>query len=107
MKLDSVLESYVEQWGLPTWMERREKRLASSFAELKAFHDALLPEAENIIEFLNQFPPDDIPKPYRKLSYAVLALSEVDRPVNRWGQVILESCVDARRILPKASFYDR
>jgi hypothetical protein len=86
--------------------QRREKRLGSTFEELKAFHDAMLPRLEEIIAFLDRFPVAAIPEPYRALSHAALAMCEVDDPVSKWRSVHLEDALDPRRFTIKKTFYD-
>jgi hypothetical protein len=102
----SELEPFIRTWGLPTTQERMVKRLNSTFDELKAFHAAMLPRLDEIIQFLNQFPLNAIPERYRPLADAALAMCEVDDPVSKWGTVTLPEAGDPRRFTPKKSFYD-
>jgi hypothetical protein len=100
------LDSVVAAWGLSTVRQRREKRLRSNYEELKAFHDAMLPRLEAVIAFLDQFPPDGIPEPFLPLSYAALAMCEVDDPVSKWRSVLLDDALDPRRFVIKKNFFD-
>lgn len=96
----------IDAWGLPTVEARIAKRADSSLEEMQAFHDAMVPELENLMDFLNQFPPDDIPEEYLPLAYTLLSLLHVDRPVNRWGKPLLDDARDPRLFEMKSSFYD-
>lgn len=88
-------------------MARRvEKRLSSSLAELRMFHDAMLPRLPQIIQFLNQFPVNAIPAEHRALANAALAMCEVDDAVNKWRSPVLDDALDPRRFTMKTSFYD-
>lgn len=100
------LKPFIGEWGLPTLSRRIEKRLNSSIEELKAFHDAIVPRLEEIIDYLNQFPLDAIPEEDKPLSYATLAALEVENPVNKWNSATLEDAVDPRRFRIKTDFYD-
>jgi hypothetical protein len=102
----STLQPYVAAWALPTLQERRQRRLTSTLDELREFHAAMLPHLEPIIEFLNQFPLDDIPAQHRPLAWLALAMCEVDDPVTKWRSVTLDEALDPRKFSLKRSFYD-
>lgn len=71
------LESLARDWGVPTEQERTARRLASDFNQIKAFHDAMLPQLEAIFEYLNGFALDAMPDDCRRLLYMALAVAEV------------------------------
>lgn len=100
------LAPFVAKWGRPTLMERVHVRCESTFEELKAFHDAMLPRLEEVIAFLDQWPLSDIPERWLPLSYAALAMCEIDNSVNRWGRVLLPDAQDARTVVFKQGFFD-
>jgi hypothetical protein len=100
------LEQYVVAWGLPTVEERIFKRTTSTLEEMQKFHDAIIPSLENIINFLNQFPSEEIPAEYLPLKNTVLSLLHVDRPVNKWHKALLDDARDPRLFQMKSSFYD-
>lgn len=102
----SDLTPHIETWGLETRSERVNKHLTSSFEEIKVFHDAIAPRVEEILVFLDQFPVDAIPDEHIKLSYALLALAEIDASVNSWKSAILPYMADPRLWTLKSSFYD-
>lgn len=102
----SSLRPFIAMWALPTMQERRQRRLTSTLDELKDFHAAMLPHLEALIEFLNQFPVDNIPKEYQPLTWLALAMCEVDDPVSKWRSVTLDEALDPRKFTLKRSFYD-
>jgi hypothetical protein len=102
----SALEPCVAAWALPTLRQRRQRRLTSTLDELRKFHAAMLPHLESIIEFLNEFPVDDIPLEHRPLAWLALAMCEVDDPVSKWRSVTLDEALDPRKFTLKNSFYD-
>jgi hypothetical protein len=71
------LEPLARDWAVPTEQERTTCRLASDFSQIKAFHDAMLPQLEAIFEYLNRFPIDAMPDDCRRLLYMALAVAEV------------------------------
>ncbi|AJP47629.1 hypothetical protein PG1C_02410 [Rugosibacter aromaticivorans] len=103
----SALEAHIAAWGLPTTEHRLSKRLSSSMDEVRAFYDAMLPKLPEVIDYLNQFPLDGIPKNDNPLVWATLAMCEVDNAVNKWNRVVLDTGIDIRRMIPKTSFSDR
>ena len=102
----SDLDQYLTTWGLRTIEERITRRAASSLAEMQQFHDTMVPRLEEITDFLNRFSVDEIPEQYQPLQYAVLALLQVDRPVNQWKKALLEDARDPRSFQMKTSFHD-
>ena len=102
----SELEPYLNEWGLPTVSARIEKRVMSSLAELQDFHRAMLPRLREIIEFLNQFPEDEIPARYLPLKNAALSMLHAERPVTKWQKPMLEDGIDPRHFKMKRSFVD-
>lgn len=102
----SGLASVILSWGLPTVEERIAKRTTTTLEEMQEFHDAILPDMENIINFLNQFPCDDIPAEYLPLKNTLLSALHIDRPVNKWKKALLDDAGDPRLFKMKTSFYD-
>ena len=102
----SNLDQYVASWGLPTVEERIVKRTTSTLEEMQKFYDAMVPGLEKIVNFLNQFPVEEIPAEYLPLKYTVLSMLQVDRPVNKWKKAVLDDARDPRLFQMKTSFYD-
>ena len=100
------LEPFVKQWGLPTTHDRLVKRLNSSFEDLTAFHAAMTPRLDEIIQFLTQFSLDAIPERYQALAWTTLAMCEVDDAVSKWGAPTSPLAASPLRFTYKKSFYD-
>ncbi len=101
------LEMFLPDWGLADPHERAVKRSTSTMPEISAFYHAMMPQMEEIIEYLDQFPLDEIPKEDQKLAYAALAVCEVDYAVNKWDTPNLETGIPVGDMPMKADFYDR
>ncbi len=71
------LEPFVVKWSLAKETDRRAERASSAMHELQVFYDTMLPRMETIIEYLNQYPLDDVPAKARRLLYLTLSLAEV------------------------------
>ena len=79
----------LEQWGawsLATEPERSKKRQTSSMQEIRAFYDALLARAGEILSYVEQFPLDKMPPDAQRLFYLTLSLAEVAPAVELFGQ---------------------
>jgi hypothetical protein len=87
-------------WSLPTERERSAKRQASTMAEIKAFYDAMLARIEEILPFLDQFPPQNIPQDVQRLFFLVLSLAEVAPAVENFGQPSVIDGYDVARFIP-------
>jgi hypothetical protein len=100
------LEEFVAAWGLPTAHERLIKRSNATMAEIQSFYDVVTPRLEEIIDFLNQYPIDDIPEECLSLSYTALAVCEIDDAVNVWHAPALDFSSDTCSWRVKKSKYD-
>ena len=80
------LECWVNNWALPTEIQRVQKRLGSSIEEIQAFYDAVLPRIEEMLDYLNQFKIDDVPPDAASLLNLCLSLAEVSLAVEWWGE---------------------
>lgn len=78
------LEKFAAPWALQTERERNRKRLSSTMAEIQGFYDAMLPRMDDIMEYLNQYPLDQLPAEVRHLLYLTLALAEVTPAVEQY-----------------------
>lgn len=101
----AAIEPFLPEWGLPDGAQRVAKRASSSMEEISAFYDAMLPFMEEILNYLNQFPPDALPSGAQPIAWAALAMCEVDNPV-RWKEAELSSGFNVRNMTEKRSFYD-
>ncbi|MEU6644407.1 hypothetical protein ABZ863_17885 [Saccharomonospora sp. NPDC046836] len=80
------LESYVEEWALPTRQERYDMRLSKTIDELGTFYDALAPRAEEAIAYLNGLDLNDLPEDATRLLHLLYSLIMVSYPVNVFKQ---------------------
>ena len=103
----SGLSQYIEKWGTCTTMRARmEERCVTPFPQLEAFHTAILPVLEQLVDFLDQFPPDDLPEEYIPLANTVMAVGEIDKAVTVWRASMLRDALDPRRFIDKRSEVD-
>ena len=91
------LERFSE-WCLETEPERSAKRQASTFEELQAFYDAVLPRTEEILTYLDKYPFKEIPAELRPLLQLTWALAEVAPAIEAFGQVQVVDGYDIGRI---------
>jgi hypothetical protein len=101
------LEAFTREWGLDTAAKRLAKRAGSSIEEIRAFHEAIVPRLQELIDFLNTFPVEEIPAEYRALGFTVLAALETDDPLHIWRRPNLKRASDMRSWYTKTSLYDR
>ena len=80
------LESFAPTWCLATEGERYRRRLASTMAELQAFYDAAMPQADAAIAYCDAFPLDELPDEAEHLLQLVYSLVMVSFPVEAWRQ---------------------
>jgi len=70
------LERFID-WSIPTSGGRTAKRVASQIEEVRIFYDAILPDAEDILDYLNQFPLKEMPEDASRLMNMMLSLAEI------------------------------
>lgn len=80
------LESFVEDWSLPTEAQRYDKREQSGMEEIQCFYDALLPRAEAALDYLDRFALDAMPEEARRLMYLLYSLATISFCVEVWKQ---------------------
>jgi len=93
------LEPYLA-WALPTERERSAKRQASSMAEIKAFYDAMMARMEEVLPYLAQFSPENVPGDVQRLFYLTLSLAEIAPAVENFGQPSVIDGYEAARFMP-------
>jgi hypothetical protein len=81
----SYLEPYLA-WDLATEPERYAKRLASSMPEMQAFYDVAFPRLNDVIEYCDKFPLDDLPEDVENLMRLLYSMIMVSFPVECWKQ---------------------
>ena len=82
----SDLEPFVAGWCLDSEPERYAKRLSSTMDEIQAFYDALMPRAEEVIQYLEKFPLDDLPADAMRLLKLLYSLILMSFAVEVWRQ---------------------
>src|SRR3546814_6036434 len=70
-----ALEPFQAYWGVPDTQTRRERREASTMAEITAFYDVILPLAPAAMKHLEGFALDAMPPAEARLFELVLALA--------------------------------
>lgn len=73
-------------WALATERERTAKRHTSDLAAIRAFYDAMLPRLGEILQYLDDFPPEDVPDDVQRLFLLTLSLAEIAPAIENFGQ---------------------
>ena len=93
------LEPFID-WSLATESERLQKRLDSSMDEIRAFYSAMLGRIEEMLEYLNGFPLDQLNEPEQRLMNMTLSLAEIWVAVELYNQPDHPFGFDMRRFVP-------
>ncbi len=80
------LNSLVEKWALTRESERNARRRSSTMEEIQRFYDALLPRMDEIIDYLNQYPLEQLPEDAKWLFHLALSFMEVSPSVELFGE---------------------
>lgn len=80
------LEVWVADWALPTENERYEKREASTFAEIQAFYDAIVPRSEAATAYLDRLSLDALSPEDKNLLNLLFSLTTIAFAVEVWKQ---------------------
>lgn len=81
------LDRYVAKWDLPDFGSRYRERLASSFEDLRLFHDAMMARGSEILAYLDSKPIADFSDADRALGRLMYALTIVAQAVEVFKQV--------------------
>jgi hypothetical protein len=90
----------VAAWALATEGQRARKRRDSTMTEIRAFYDAVLPRMDAIIDYLNQFPLENMPDDAQRLLHLTLSLAEVAPAVELFNQPLVTDGYDPERFIP-------
>ena len=82
----AALGSWCEHWVLPDSSARHAKRLATAYPEIKAFYDAMLARAPEILAYLSERQLGQLDAADTTLLKLMLALAEVGPAVEWYGQ---------------------
>jgi hypothetical protein len=80
------LEPFAAKWCLATEPERYGRRLASTVDEMQAFYDAVVPRADAIMTYLDEFELHSLPDEALNLLHLLYSMIEVSFPVEVWRQ---------------------
>ena len=73
----SQLEPFVDRWAVATMAGRLRLRIESSAEDRRQFYEAILPAAEQALEYLGQFSLDELPPEASRLLQLMLSLAEI------------------------------
>lgn len=72
-------------WAIESRADRFRARFERSMDDIRAFYDAMLPRADEIMAHLAQYQLEDLPQPERNLLNMMLSLVEISRCVELWN----------------------
>jgi hypothetical protein len=87
-------------WSLATERERTAKRQTSSMREIKAFYDAIVPRLDELLDYLNDFPQEDVSSDVQRLFLLSMSLAEIAPAVENFGQPSVIDGYDYSRFVP-------
>ena len=73
-------------WIIEKQDARYDHRLASTMTEMQALYDTMMPRLAEVIEYLNQYPLDDVPPQAHNLMLLTYSLIQASFPVEAWKQ---------------------
>ena len=85
----SNLESFCDKWLHATEARRNEARISSNMEQIKEFYDAVLPQFEQMIQFLNKKPLTDLGEQEENLLNLSFAFVEASTPIERFNSPIV------------------
>jgi len=86
-------------WAEPQRNDRTEKRLTSTFAEIRDFYDAMLPRLGESLGWLDQFDLDALNDEQARLLQLTFMVGEVRNAVESFGQPDVVDGWDTRRFI--------
>jgi hypothetical protein len=87
-------------WALPTERERTARRQTVAMPEIRSFYDAMVPRLAEILKFLDDFVPEDIPSEVNRLFLLTMSLAEIAPAVENFGQPGVIDGYDYTRFIP-------
>ena len=98
----SSLEHLVPDWSIEDGHERYLKRVNSSMDEIQAFYDAVFPQAEEAVAYIDKFDyADPLPEDVANLRNLLYSLITVSLAVELWKQPRVKH--SAKTILTRVS----
>lgn len=81
----AALEPFLD-WDLAHEPDRYAKRLKSTMAEMQEFYDAAFPLLNDVIDYVDKYPLDDLPEDARTLMHLMQSLVMISFPIEAWKQ---------------------
>ena len=100
----SALQPFVPVWALATETERNIQRHSVPMAEIVAFSDAMLPQVEAIVSYLNGFDVNALPPEATALMELLLSLAEIAPAIEFYRQPAVVDGYDPRRFAADETF---
>lgn len=91
------LTGFTNKWVLPSEAERHQTRLTTTLEELTLFYDAMLPEMEKIIGYLNGFDLKELNEENQNLLLLSLSFIEVSTSIEFFKSSTVPDGFDHRR----------
>jgi hypothetical protein len=91
------LEPFVAAWSLPSEDKRFAKRAASTMEEIRAFHDAMMPRIQAVLEYLDGLSIDALADDARRLLYLALSLAEIAPSIYFYNDVMPSDVIEPKR----------
>lgn len=81
-----ALEPFADEWALPDFQARFEKRFSSSMEEIRGFYEAAQPLAEDMLVHLENYSLGEYPDDAQRLYQLLMTLAHMSIPVERHRQ---------------------
>lgn len=91
-------------WCLATETERNIRRLSLPQDELQAFADAIIPEVQGIVAYLDRQPLAEMPEDDKPLFHMLLSLAEIAPAIESYHQPEVIDGYDSRRFPAQEDF---
>ena len=72
----SGLEPFVGAWAFPAELQRSQQRWNAGPDDYQEFYETMLPVLDQVLEYLDQFKPGQVPEHALPLYYLALAFAE-------------------------------
>lgn len=80
----SDLETFVDDWALPTEALRYAKRERSRMEDIQRLYDTLIPRTQAALAYLDRFPLNQMPPDAKRLMYLLHSLATISICVEVW-----------------------
>ncbi|MCG2633599.1 MAG: hypothetical protein J4A00_01560 [Gammaproteobacteria bacterium] len=91
------IQPLAEEWAFADEAARNHKRRASSMAEIQGFYDAMRPQMDSAMTYLNGFKLADTPEEAKTVLYLALMFMEVSTAVEMYQEVDVPESFPAER----------